>query len=216
MRPVVAAAGIEQRFGHQRALRGVDLAVEDGERVAVVGDNGAGKTTLLRVLATVARPIAGSLSLFGVDALRQRGAVRPRIGWLGHQVGVYPALTARENLEFFCDLHGLQRSRAVSALEQVELADAGARPAGELSRGRQQRLALARSLLHDPELWVLDEPDTSLDARGRELLQGLAAGRTVIFSTHDSELALALAGRVLELRDGALVNRGALSLVRGS
>ncbi len=212
-RPAVSAAGLVQRFGRQVALRGVDLQVEAGERLVILGDNGAGKSTLLRLLATVAQPTSGELKLFGLDALRQRSALRRRIGWLAHQTGLYPALTVLENLEFFCTLHGLSRSRAAECLDLLGVgADAG-RPAGQLSRGRQQRLALARSLLHDPELWVLDEPDSSLDAGGRRLLATLAGDRTVVAATHDRDLAAALGARTLTLREGRVLERPALEVV---
>ena len=214
MKPAVSARDLGQRFGRQVALRGVDLDVAAGERVAVVGGNGAGKTTLLRLLATVARPHSGELRLFGLDAARQRAVLRPRIGWLAHQPGLYSALTALENLEFFCTLHGLPRARAGECLELLGVAADARRPAGELSRGRQQRLALARSLLHDPELWVLDEPDSSLDAEGRELLGGLAGDRTLVMATHDRELAATLGARMLELREGRVVDRDSLEIVR--
>ena len=214
MKPAIDARGLIQRFGRQVALLDVDLQVAPGERVAVLGENGAGKTTLLRLLATVARPAAGELRLFGLDAVRQRAALRPRLGWLAHEPGLYPALSARENLEFFCTLHGLPRGRAVECLELLEAADDAERPAAELSRGRRQRLALARTLLHDPELWVLDEPDSSLDASGRNLLGRLAAGRTLVFATHDRTLAAELDARVVELRAGRVVDRSALEVVR--
>jgi len=182
--------------------------------VALLGDNGAGKTTLLRLLATVARPAAGELRLLGLDAVRQRSALRSRLGWLAHEPGLYPALSARENLEFFCTLHGLPRGRAVECLEQLGLTDDALRPAAELSRGRRQRLALARTLLHDPELWLLDEPDSSLDAAGRDLLGRLVSGRTLVFATHDRGLADELDARVVELRAGRVLDRGALQVVR--
>ena len=204
MKPAIEATGLVQRFGRSYALRGVDLRLEAGARLAVLGDNGAGKTTLLRLLATADRPAAGRLALFGLDVARHRAALRPRIGWLTHQPGLYGALTARENLEFFCALHGLPASRAGECLALLGIeADAGRR-AGELSRGRQQRLAIARTLLHDPELLVLDEPDTSLDAAGRELLAALAEGRTLVLATHDHQLAARLAEHSLVLREGAI------------
>ncbi|HEX6349225.1 MAG TPA: heme ABC exporter ATP-binding protein CcmA [Candidatus Dormibacteraeota bacterium] len=213
MKPAIEARGLTQRFGRQPALLGVHLEVAPGERVAVLGDNGAGKTTLLRLLATVMRPSAGELRLFGLDAVRQRAALRPRLGWLAHEPGLYSALTARENLEFFCTLHGLPADRAGECLELLGLAEDAARAAGELSRGRRQRLALARTLLHDPELWVLDEPDSSLDAEGRGLLGRLAGGRTLVFATHDRALAEELGARVVELRAGRVVDRSALKVV---
>ena len=215
MKPAVEAQRLVQRFGRTTVLFGVDLELDQGARLAVLGDNGAGKTTLLRILATAARPYRGELRLFGLDGLRQRAAVRPRIGWLAHQPGLYPALTALENLEFFATLHSLPAGRATECLELVGLSGEPARLASELSRGRQQRLAIARSLLHDPELWVVDEPDTSLDADGRRLLARLAEGRTVILATHDRELAGRVCDRSLELRAGRVLERPPLSLVEG-
>lgn len=213
MKAAIEAHGLGQRFGRSVALRSVDVSVEAGERLAVLGDNGAGKTTLLRILATVSRPHRGELRLFGLDALRQRDAVRPRIGWLAHQPGLYPVLTARENLVFFCTLYGLGEVRADECLEAAGLTSEARRPAGELSRGRQQRLAIARSVLHDPELWVLDEPDTSLDAAGRALVERLAEGRTVVLATHDRGLAAGLCDRSLELRDGRVVDHPPLTVL---
>ena len=213
MKAAIEARALVQRFGRFVALRSVDLDVAVGERLAVLGDNGAGKTTLLRILATASRPARGELRLFGLDGLRQRDAIRPRLGWLAHQPGLYPALTARENLVFFCSLYGLPVTRADECLELAELGGDSRRPAGELSRGRQQRLAIARSVLHDPELWVLDEPDTSLDAAGRDLVGRLAEGRTVVMATHDRELAGRLCERSLELRDGRAVDHPSLSVL---
>jgi heme ABC exporter ATP-binding subunit CcmA len=212
MRPAVSGRGLTQRYGRSDVLRGVDVELEAGGRLAVLGENGAGKTTLLRILATVERAAAGSLELFGLDARTRRAALRPRIGWAGHQPGLYPALTARENLAFFCALYGLPDSAAEHALRRLGLEAEASKPAGELSRGRQQRLALARSLLHDPELWVLDEPDASLDAAGRALLAELAGGRTLILASHDRDLAARLCDRALELREGAVWERPPLAV----
>jgi heme ABC exporter ATP-binding subunit CcmA len=198
----VRARGLVQRFGSQVALGPVDLALPVRGRLAVLGGNGAGKTTLLRVLATAARPADGRLELLGLDASRQRERLRGRLGYLGHQAGLYPALTALENLEFFATLHGLGRRDAEAALALVRLAPLGSRRAGQLSRGQQQRLALARAVLHRPELLVLDEPDASLDGEGRDLLAGLFEGRTVVMATHDAALARELCDRAMLLKGG--------------
>jgi heme ABC exporter ATP-binding subunit CcmA len=200
----VLARGVSFRYGADVALHPLGIDLEAGDRLAVLGGNGAGKTTLLRMLATAARPSSGTLHLLGLEAVRDRTRLRARIGYCGHQPGLYGALSALENLRFYCILYGLPRSRAAEALELVGLAGTD-RPASELSRGMQQRLAIARSVLHDPELWVLDEPDASLDNEGRLLLSRLAGGRTLVLATHDRELAAELCDRTLTLRDGRVV-----------
>lgn len=199
---VIRAAELVQRFGASAALGPLDLELGSGERLAVLGDNGAGKTTLLRILATLARPLSGSLHLWGMDAARHRDRLRPRLGYLGHQPGMSPLLTALENLEFFATLHGLGPDRAPEALETVGLERAAHVRAGELSRGTLQRLALARAVLHEPELLILDEPDASLDIAGKRLLDGLLEGRTIVLASHDRSLARRLCGRGLLLKDG--------------
>jgi heme ABC exporter ATP-binding subunit CcmA len=189
-------------FGSHVALGPVDLRLAAGERLAVLGDNGAGKTTLLRILATAARPASGSIELFGMDASRRRERVRARLGYLGHQPGLYPALTARENLEFFATLRDVDGGRVTEALAATDLEAVAGNRVEMLSRGQQQRLALARTILHDPKLLFLDEPDASLDAPGRALLGPLMEGRTVVMATHDRPLARELCGRGLLLKAG--------------
>jgi heme ABC exporter ATP-binding subunit CcmA len=200
----VRTRGLVHRFGSQVALGPLDLDVAAGERLAVLGSNGAGKTTLLRLLATAVRPAAGSLELFGLDAGRRRERLRARLGYLGHQQGLYPALTALENLEFFATLHGLGRREAVGALARACLEPLAGRRAEQLSRGQLQRLALARAVLHDPELLVLDEPDASLDGDGRSALAAAMEGRTVVMATHDAALAAQLCHRSLLLCQGRI------------
>ena len=199
---ILVADGLTQWYGSDPALEGVDLVMDSGEHLAVLGENGAGKTTLLRILATAARPTSGRLEILGLDAFRERARLRRRIGFVAHSPGLYPALTATENLEFFCDLHGVGRSRAPETLETVGLGEVAHRRAGRLSRGMQQRLAIARAILHDPRLLVLDEPDASLGSDAGDLLAGIMAGRTVILSTHDHALASRLCPRSLVLRHG--------------
>jgi heme exporter protein A len=195
----VEAVALRQRYGTRTVLGPLDLVLEVGESLAVLGENGSGKTTLLRLLATAARPSGGVLRLLGLDASTERPELRRRIGYLGDVAGHYPALTALENLEFFCDLHGVQRARARAALDLVGLAAAAPKRAAELSRGMAQRLGLARAILHAPELLVLDEPDAGLDDEGRELLARVAAGKTLVMATHDRDLAAKLCRRSLDL-----------------
>jgi heme exporter protein A len=204
----IVAHQLSQRFGSDLALDAVDLALDSGEHLAVLGENGAGKTTLLRILATATRPTSGRLEIFGLDALRERRRLRARIGFVAHAPGLYPALTAAENLEFFCSLQGVDRSRVSDTLALVGLTGVAQRPAGRLSRGEQQRLAIGRAVLHDPRLLVLDEPDASLDSGGADLLANVMRGRSAVLATHDHALATRLCQRTLTLRNGHSLGAG--------
>ncbi len=198
----VVANGLTHWFGRELVLEGVDLVVDTGEHMAVLGDNGAGKTTLLRVLATALRPTAGRLQIAGLDAFREKRRLRHHIGYLAHAPGLYPALSAVENLEFFCDLQEVSRTRVEEALDIVAMTSVAHRRADKLSRGMQQRLAIARAILHEPRLLVLDEPDASLGEDAADLLTRVMQGKTVIMATHDRALANRLCQRTLELRHG--------------
>jgi len=185
---MLVADGLTHRFGSERALDNVDLVLDTGEHMAVLGDNGAGKTTLLRILATALRPTSGRLTIAGLDAFGERRRLRHYLGYVAHAPGLYPALSARENLEFFCDLQDVDRSRVDEALATVGLTSVSHRRAGELSRGMQQR--------------ILDEPDASLGADAADLLAGLMHDRTAVLATHDHALANRLCPRTLVLRHG--------------
>ena len=201
----LVANALTHRFGAEVALDSVDLVLDTGEHMAVLGDNGAGKTTLLRILATALRPTAGKLTIAGLDAFRERHRLRQHIGYVAHAPGLYPALSALENLEFFCDLHDVNRSRAAEVVQVVGLDEVAHRPAGQLSRGMQQRLAIARAILHSPKMLALDEPDASLGSDAGELLTRVMQGRTVVLATHDHALANRLCPRTLVLRRGRSV-----------
>jgi heme ABC exporter ATP-binding subunit CcmA len=204
----IIAEGISHWFGSEPALDSVDLVVERGDHVAVLGENGAGKTTLLRILATAMRPSSGKLEIMGLDALRERTRLRGRMAYVAHSPGVYPALTAEENLAFFCDLRGADRARVPEALGLAGLTQLAKRRAGDLSRGMQQRLAIARAMLHDPLMLILDEPDASLDADGADLLASVMQNRTTVLATHDQALATRLCHRTLVLRKGRVLGVG--------
>src|SRR5260370_12628224 len=148
----VVATSLTQRYGSEVALDGVDLAVDAGEHLAVLGENGAGKTTLLRILATAARPTSGTLEIFGLDALVERRRLRARIGYVAHAPGLYPALSAAENLAFFCTLQGVDRGRVAEVLDLVGLAEVASRLAAKLSRRAPQRLALGTAGRPIPKL----------------------------------------------------------------
>ena len=208
--PVVEADRVGKSFGRTAVLRDLSLRVAGGETVALFGPNGAGKSTLLRLCATLYRPSTGRLRIFGCDGTSQ--VVRRRIGLLTHQSFLYPDLSARENLAFYGRMYGIaDAERAVDVwLERVALAGTGTRPVRVFSRGMEQRLALARTLLHEPELLLLDEPWSGLDPAAADVLTGLLAalrrgGRTILVATHDFERGLAVADRAIILHDGRLV-----------
>ena len=209
--PAVELAGIARRFGSRWVLKGADLVVGTGEAVAILGRNGSGKTTLLRIVATLLRASRGSGLVFGHDLSRDPDAVRSRIGLLGHTHAVYPDLTAAENLGFTLRMLGRPVDpRAVEVtLTTVGLgAQANTRTRG-FSAGMQRRLALARLRVLEPELLLLDEPYSSLDPEGAELITALIgdtcrAGGAAILITHDIARAQRVADRVVALDDGRI------------
>jgi heme exporter protein A len=180
--------------------------------VALLGANGAGKTTLLRILATLARPTAGHLTIGGLPLPEQAGAVRRHLGYVGHQTFLYDELTIRENLTFYGRLYRVAAlpDRITAVLGQVGLAERADDRVRALSRGLQQRASLTRAILHDPPILLLDEPDTGLDVSADHVLRSLFADdrgrpRTVILTTHNLERALALTDRVVVLDRGRIV-----------
>lgn len=189
-------------------MDGVEIALSPGESLVVLGPNGAGKTTLLRMLATLLRPDEGSLLLMGHECPEYADRARGAIGYLGHDPLVYLDLTAWQNLELFTDLYALDdvNTRIADGLDAVGLLPRAYDPARTFSRGMVQRLGLARMLLHDPDLLLLDEPYAGLDARGRALLDSVLAaeraGRSTVMVTHDVERGIAGADRALVLRAG--------------
>jgi heme ABC exporter ATP-binding subunit CcmA len=203
--------GVSHRYGSSRALDDLDLRVPWDQRVAILGPNGAGKTTLLRILATLVRPTAGRAIVGGLALPAQAAAVRRHVGFLAHQTFLYDELTARENLVFYGRLYGVKdpARRADLLLDLVGLADRAHARTRALSRGLQQRLALARAIVHDPAILLLDEPDTGLDLAGADLLGRLLVDesgqpRTVLLTTHNLERALEVADRVVVLVRGRL------------
>jgi heme ABC exporter ATP-binding subunit CcmA len=212
----VEVMGLMRAYGPKLVLRGVDLRLRRGATLALLGPNGAGKTTLLRVLATLARPDTGTVRLNGYDVTCDGDAVRRIIGYVAHQPHVYEELTALENLVFFARMHRLvdPTSRARELLARVGLAPRANDRARALSRGQAQRLSLARALLHEPAMLLLDEPETGLDEAATALLDAIlaertAAGQTTIFTTHHLERAIASAGAVAILARGRVVHETA-------
>jgi heme ABC exporter ATP-binding subunit CcmA len=210
--PAIQAVGITRRYAGVLALRDIDLTLERGERLALTGPNAAGKTTLIRVLATALRPSAGTLSIMGVDAVRHPTHARRLIGVVGHQPYLYGELTARENLRFYARLYRVAEveDRVARVIAEVGLDERADEPVRNLSRGLQQRASLARALVHDPRLLLLDEPETGLDVAaqatlGQLLVDWAGAGRSVVLASHRLDLAQELTDRTLALDRGAAV-----------
>jgi heme ABC exporter ATP-binding subunit CcmA len=193
---VIRARGLEKRYGRRRALRPLDVDLDRGGFLVVTGANGSGKTTLLRLLAGLAAPTGGELEV---------EAHRGRLGYLGHEPLLYRDLTALENLDLFGRLYRVpeRRERIGMLLERYGLWEVRGERVASYSRGMTQRLALCRALLHEPELLVLDEPFTALDAEGAELLDRqlaeLAGTATFVLTTHDPERLEQIATRRLAL-----------------
>jgi heme exporter protein A len=197
--------GLERRYGERVALAGVSARLVAGQSLAVLGGNGAGKTTLLRVLAGLLRPHAGAARVLDAELPAERWKLPGRIGYLGHEPLLYRDLSGRENLRYHARLHGVPPVRAAELLEAVGMERRADDPVRELSRGMVQRLAVARAVLHDPELLLLDEPRAGLDAAAVERLQpliGRVSGRTRVLVSHDVSGALAEADAVLRLKHG--------------
>ena len=209
--PAVAAAGVWKYFGDYPALRDVRFDLGAGQCLALLGRNGAGKTTLLRIMGGLSGASRGGVLINGSDV--RASVTRARIGWLGHSIGLYDELTARENLRTFGRLYGVTAATVSEWLQRVNLTHVADAPVREYSRGMRQRLAVARAFLHGPRLLLLDEPFTSLDDKAIALLQGLltaarAEGVTIILSTHQIREAMELASFVALLDRGKLAHFG--------
>lgn len=205
------ATGLVRRFGDRAAVNGVSIALERGECLVVFGPNGAGKTTLLRLLAGLLRPDAGEVRVLGVPT-RGDAAARARVGLISHQTMLYPALTARENVEFAAKLYGLRDARdaASRALTDLRVLDRAASPVRVLSRGLQQRVSIARAIVHRPPVVLLDEPYTGLDAAGSAALTTAledmrAGGAALVLVTHNIGEGLALATHAAVMNAGTIV-----------
>jgi heme exporter protein A len=203
--PALELEGVARHYGEREALAGVSLSLPHGDSLVVFGPNGSGKTTLLRLLAGLLRPHAGSMCVLGSELPQQAWAVRGRTGLLAHEPLLYRDLSARENLAFHARLHGVPLERAEQLLAALGLQDRCREPLRTLSRGMVQRVAVARTVLHDPELLLLDEPRANLDPAAAEIVEPLLAAtptRTRVLTSHDPASGLAEADVVLGLRAG--------------
>ncbi len=203
--PALVLRGAGRRYGERAALRDVTLELEPGRTLVVFGPNGAGKTTLLRMLATLLRPHAGEVCVLGHELPADGYAVRGRIGFLGHDALLYRELSGRENLTFHARLHRVAARRVDEVLDAVGMTARCGDPVAELSRGMIQRLAIARAVLHEPELLLLDEPLANLDPAATAQvapLIGPASGATRVVTSHDPAGGLQGADVALGLKGG--------------
>ncbi len=209
---MILVNGLSKRLGNRMVLESVDLEVKAGELVALLGPNGAGKSTLLRILGSLSRPTFGEVEVAGFRFPQQAAAARAQIGFLGHKPMLYEDLSASQNLAFFADLYRIKRpvSRVGELLKLFDLDPRRHEPVRTFSRGMQQRLALARTILHRPRVLLLDEPHSGLDREAIATLDGLLRslakkGTAILFATHDLEHTQRLAQRVEVLAASHLV-----------
>ncbi len=208
--PAIQTVLLSKSFGLRPVLHDLNLTIPAGQCVGLLGVNGAGKTTLLRCLASLTRPTSGSVHWFG-EAAADKPQSRRLIGMVGHESRVYPQLSLRENLVFAARMYGVHQpeSRADHLLQDVGLAARASAKPREISRGMQQRIALARALVHNPPILLLDEPFAGLDAHGSEWLVRMIdslrnEGHAVCFTSHDLAVTQQLADVVYELRSSRL------------
>ncbi len=211
MSTALACAGLTKRYGRVAALRGVNLSAAPGECIAIFGRNGAGKSTFLQIAGSLVRSYEGKVAIFGEDIRRASLETRRAVGFVLHDICLYSDLTVLDNLRFFARLYGVAspEQRALELLDRVELAHRRGSTIRELSRGMKQRAAIARALVHDPRLLLLDEPFTGLDEISSQSLATMLrefanAGGTVLMSTHDVERAYPVATRAVILERGTL------------
>jgi heme exporter protein A len=202
-----------KRFGLKTILRGVDFQVEKGEFVALLGPNGAGKTTFLRILASLSRPTYGEVSIGGYRLPAQAASVRRRLGVVSHLPLLYGDLTAEENLRFYSRMYGIENedARVAEVIDLVGLTPHRRDLVRTFSRGMQQRLAIGRSVLHDPEVMLFDEPHTGLDQDASIMLDNVlrevaASGRTVVMTSHDLVRTADLASRFDVISRGVIAS----------
>jgi len=209
---------LSKAYGRARAVDGVSCRVAGGEAVALLGPNGAGKTTLLKLCSTLLRPTSGALRIAGFDAVDEGSEVRRRVALLGHDAYLYPDLSAVENLTFYARLYRIAAAarRVDEIVDRLALRGFAHRPVRTFSRGMLQRCALARVLLQQPTVLLLDEPFTGLDLEARANLHAALAqlhrdGTTLVMTTHDLDEALRLCSSALVLRRGRLLWQGTLA-----
>jgi sodium transport system ATP-binding protein len=216
---------LEKTLGKNKVLRGISLEANSGEIFGLLGPNGAGKTTTLRIVCTLLSPDAGAVEVLGFDTRTAAEEVRRRVGVVTADIGVYPRLSARENIAYFAELSGVSggelKRRVGAVIERLDMGSFAQQRAESLSSGQKQKVAIARAIVHDPEILMFDEPTSNLDVlASREIrdfmVEARARGKCVIFSTHVLHDAERLCDRVTILHEGNVVATGPTAEVRGA
>ena len=216
---------LEKRLGVNSVLRGISFEAGSGEIFGLLGPNGAGKTTTLRIISTLLAPDAGRVEVRGFDTRVAPEEVRRRVGVVTADIGVYPRLSARENITYFAELSGVQDGdvpkRVNAVIERLDMASFARQRAESLSSGQKQKVAIARAIVHDPDVLMFDEPTSNLDVLASKeirefMVESKARGKCVIFSTHVLHDAERLCDRVTILHQGLVVASGSTAEVRGA
>lgn len=211
MSHVIECQKISKRFGGNQVLKDLDLTVDAGESVAILGPNGTGKSTLIRILASVMRQSEGKVLINGSEMKDEAFALRSQIGLLSHTGYLYTSLSAEENLKYYAEMYSLKdpEKRIAELLEKVGLRTRRFDRVATFSRGMSQRLGLARALLHSPKILLLDEPETGLDQEGLDLLWSIIKtddpDRTVVFTSHNFKSTVQACSRLIILKKGKIV-----------
>ncbi|MDX1405930.1 MAG: ATP-binding cassette domain-containing protein [Woeseiaceae bacterium] len=222
---MIAVDGLHKTFGTVRALRGVSFEAQDGRITGLLGPNGAGKSTTLRILYTVMKPDSGNATIDGVDVVADELGARSRIGTLPHSAGLYPHLSARENILYYARLYGIDAQLAEERVEkvigQLGIGDFADRRTKGFSQGQRTKVALARSLVHQPQNIILDEPSNGLDVMStralRELIMDLkTAGRCVLFSSHVMQEVAALCDEIVIIAAGKVALHASADGIRSA
>jgi len=213
--PAIEVEDLNKSYGRLRVLKGVSLEIAEGESFALLGPNGAGKTTLIKIITTLIKPEGGKVRVQGIDALEEPSSVKGLFGLVSHHNYLYEELTAWENLEFYSQIYGSREEQAYALLEEVGLSQREDSLVSTFSRGMKQRLSIARALLHNPQILILDEPTTGLDLNSKRWFYStvnkkIGEGRTVLLTTHAIEEAEKLCTRAGIMLDGSLVRAQAI------
>ena len=208
----IEAEGLTKTFGERRALDNIELNVKAGQVLAVLGHNGAGKTTLIKILATIMKPSSGTINLGGMAIKDNAAEMKGFIGVVTHESFLYNDLTVHENLAFYCQMYNIKeaKERICELIAKMDLTSRLRERAGSLSRGMQQRVSLARSLLHQPRILLVDEPNSGLDPQAVELvwqtmMSDEPTKRTIIFTTTELEVGLKFGERIIILDEGRII-----------